>query len=156
MKTGFPWRVTGVGPQARETAREAARRSGMSVGEWLDTAIIDSALEEGVEPVPHRVHNGRADGGRRDDTLNEQLAEMTPRLDSLTRQLDATPHRPTQPASNNGKPRPPRPTSRPPAAERDSVDQAVAEIAQRQRALDGRVPSKPEPARASTQNFAGL
>ena len=37
MTSGVPWQVEGVGPQARETAREAARRSGMSVGEWLDT-----------------------------------------------------------------------------------------------------------------------
>src|SRR4030088_3801032 len=52
MKSGVPWQVKGVRRQARETAREAARRSGMSVGEWLDSVIIDSALDEGVEP-PH-------------------------------------------------------------------------------------------------------
>jgi localization factor PodJL len=50
MKSGVPWQVKGVRPQARETAREAARRSGMSVGEWLDNIILDSALHEGIEP----------------------------------------------------------------------------------------------------------
>ena len=34
MKSDVPWQVEGVRRQARETAREAARRSGMSVGEW--------------------------------------------------------------------------------------------------------------------------
>ena len=50
MKSGVPWQVKGVRRQARETAREAARRSGMSVGEWLDSVILDSALHEGIEP----------------------------------------------------------------------------------------------------------
>ena len=48
MKLGVPWRVTGIRPDARETAREAARRADMSVGEWLNTVILDSADEEGV------------------------------------------------------------------------------------------------------------
>ena len=42
MRSGVPWQVQ-VRPEARETAREAARRSGMSVSEWLDSLIIDSA-----------------------------------------------------------------------------------------------------------------
>jgi localization factor PodJL len=50
MKSDVPWQVEGVRRQARDTAREAARRSGMSVGEWLDTVILDSALHDGVEP----------------------------------------------------------------------------------------------------------
>jgi localization factor PodJL len=52
MKSGVPWHVKGVGRQARQTAHESARRSGMSVGEWLDTVIIDSTLSEDVEPEP--------------------------------------------------------------------------------------------------------
>src|SRR5262245_35881788 len=63
MKSGVPWQVQGVRPQARETAREAARRSGMSVGEWLDNLILDRGLHEGVEP-------GDPDY-RRDDTPSE-------------------------------------------------------------------------------------
>ena len=51
MKSGVPWQVQ-VRPEARETAREAARRSGMSVSEWLDSLIIDSASREGIEPAP--------------------------------------------------------------------------------------------------------
>src|SRR6266480_1872874 len=51
MKPGVTWQVK-VRQQARETAQEAARRSGMSVSEWLDTVILDSAREEGVEPAP--------------------------------------------------------------------------------------------------------
>ncbi len=38
-----PWHVKGVHPDAREVARDAARRSGLSVGEWLNSLIIDAA-----------------------------------------------------------------------------------------------------------------
>jgi localization factor PodJL len=38
-----PWHVKGVRPEVREAAREAARRSGLSVGAWLNSLIIDAA-----------------------------------------------------------------------------------------------------------------
>ena len=45
-----PWQVKGIDPEARETAREAARRSGVSVGRWLNSVILDQAAAEGVAP----------------------------------------------------------------------------------------------------------
>jgi localization factor PodJL len=39
MKFGGPWKSKGPRPPAREPMRDAARRSGMSVGEWLNTVI---------------------------------------------------------------------------------------------------------------------
>ncbi len=39
MKSGGPWNLRGLHPEARAAAREAARRSGMSVGEWFNTVI---------------------------------------------------------------------------------------------------------------------
>ena len=48
MKFGVPWSVKGIRPEARETAREAARRSGMSLGDWLNSVIIQQAEQEGV------------------------------------------------------------------------------------------------------------
>ena len=50
MKFGVPWSVKGIRPQARETAKEAARRSGMSLGEWLNSVVIRQAAEQGVTP----------------------------------------------------------------------------------------------------------
>ena len=49
MKFGVPWSVKGIRPEARETAREAARRSGMSLGEWLNSVILQQAAEDGVQ-----------------------------------------------------------------------------------------------------------
>ena len=52
MKFGVPWSVKGIRPEARETAEEAARRSGMSLGEWLNSVIIQQAEQEGVQSPP--------------------------------------------------------------------------------------------------------
>ncbi len=49
MKPGAPWQVSGVGREARQTAREAARRAGMSIGEWLDSIILELAEADDVE-----------------------------------------------------------------------------------------------------------
>src|ERR1700693_2749084 len=88
MTSGVPWQVEGVGPQARETAREAARRSGMSVGEWLDTVISDCANSEAVEPTGPRQDDDR-DTTRIDQSApSEDLAEANGRLDDVGRRLD--------------------------------------------------------------------
>ena len=46
MKFGVPWSVKGIRPEARETTREAARRSGVSLGEWLNSVILQQAEDE--------------------------------------------------------------------------------------------------------------
>src|SRR5262249_56474664 len=46
MTSSVPWQIRGVSLQTREAAREAARRSCISVGEWLDRAILDLALQD--------------------------------------------------------------------------------------------------------------
>jgi len=48
MKSGGPWNLRGLRPEARAAARAAARQSGMSVGEWLNT-VIQPADEENDE-----------------------------------------------------------------------------------------------------------
>jgi localization factor PodJL len=41
MKPGIPWSVKGIEPEVREVAKHAARRAGMTLGEWLNTVILD-------------------------------------------------------------------------------------------------------------------
>src|ERR1700716_2683646 len=99
MTSGVPWQVEGVQQQARETALEAARRSGMSVGEWLDAVIRDSAQTEGTGPQPEDGDtdaNDRAAGrhayadydDRRGRAGADDLAEFRGRVDEVGRQLD--------------------------------------------------------------------
>ncbi|HTC83225.1 MAG TPA: hypothetical protein VK683_02680, partial [Rhizomicrobium sp.] len=42
MRAELPWNVAGIPPEAREAARAAARREGLSVGEWLTRHILHS------------------------------------------------------------------------------------------------------------------
>ena len=46
MKSGGPWNLRGLRPEARAAARDAARRSGMSVGEWLNNVIPPTEAED--------------------------------------------------------------------------------------------------------------
>lgn len=43
MAQSMPWSVKGIDPDARDAAKEAARRAGMTLGEWLNTVIADKA-----------------------------------------------------------------------------------------------------------------
>ena len=52
MKSGGPWNLRGLRPETREAARTAARRSGMSVGEWLNNVIEpDDENDDQDEPA---------------------------------------------------------------------------------------------------------
>ncbi len=77
MKLGVPWSVNGIRPEARETAMEAARRSGVSLADWLNAVIIQQAEEEGVS-APSLDEHADADA----------LAAVNQRLDDLTRRIE--------------------------------------------------------------------
>ncbi len=49
-----PWSVKGIDPKAREMAKDLARRSGMTLGEWLNQMIVDGGEPEApaYEPAP--------------------------------------------------------------------------------------------------------
>jgi localization factor PodJL len=44
------WNIAGVGRQTRDAAEEAARRAGMRLDDWLETAIADQAAEQSARP----------------------------------------------------------------------------------------------------------
>ena len=46
MNAGAPWSVKGIDPKAREVAKDHARRSGMTLGEWLNRVILEDDLPE--------------------------------------------------------------------------------------------------------------
>jgi localization factor PodJL len=50
MNKAVPWSIKGVDFDAREAAQAAARRSGLSVGEWLNSVIAERAAEQQVTP----------------------------------------------------------------------------------------------------------
>lgn len=101
MKPGIPWSVKGIEPEVREAAKHAARRAGMTLGEWLNTVILDQndqgqaefrmPAEEIVqvpEPAPVRRPEPqlrRPEPSRRDDSslrledIAQQLSKLAQR-----------------------------------------------------------------------------
>lgn len=56
MSAAAPWSVKGIDPKAREIAKDLARRSGMTLGEWLNSMIIEDGDDDGYTPLPRRAH----------------------------------------------------------------------------------------------------
>src|SRR5947209_14927485 len=76
MRPAASWSIEGVAPEVRESAREAARRAGLSVGEWLNAAIAETAEEAG----------GAGGEPRRDEEsarLAQAIGRLTERLERL-------------------------------------------------------------------------
>jgi localization factor PodJL len=53
MRPDIPWNVAGIPMEAREAARAAARREGLSVGEWMTRRILRS-FSDTAEAAPMR------------------------------------------------------------------------------------------------------
>jgi localization factor PodJL len=168
MKFGFAWRVKGIRPIARETAREAARRAGLPLNEWLNTVILQQAVEQGMKG-PSRAPGEDATYSGQFSELHQRLDELTRRVDEVTRtgsaayapkrgreEIDQFVDTPRSPAANQTTPG----TYLPPG-----LDRAVAEFSTRRRALNGELaPSNPQtvpalaaaPAPAPSQSLSDL
>ena len=50
--------MKGIEPKAREIAKDLARRSGMTLGEWLNTIIMEDGDDDegGFTPLSRRSH----------------------------------------------------------------------------------------------------
>ncbi|GAC1327890.1 MAG: peptidoglycan-binding protein [Beijerinckiaceae bacterium] len=70
MSKAAPWSIKGVDFDAREAAREAARRSGVSLGDWLNSVIADRAAEQKLEP-------GELDAQARLDAVTARLQRLS-------------------------------------------------------------------------------
>lgn len=186
MKFGVPWSVKGIRPEARETAKEAARRSGMPLGEWLNSVILQQAGDFDEEDTygaadMSSVHERLDDITRRLDQFsrkgpeayaprrgreaaspnNDQLVQLISRLDQRIEQLAqlprmmapyAPPLAPQAPAWPNPQmpPQMARPAMPPQPGLPLGLDRAVADIAARQRSLNG-VAAPPRPMAPSSQ-----
>src|SRR3989304_820938 len=84
MKFSVPWSVKGIRPEARETAKEAARRSGMSLGDWLNSVILQQAEERGVRS-PAFDRDDEDSYGDEISGVHERLGEIRGRIEPLPR-----------------------------------------------------------------------
>ncbi len=185
MKSGGPWNLRGLRPETREAARDAARRSGMSVGEWLNNVIRQDDDDYGEpmrsanyddddedwrddkrresrygdrrdsrrrpryeehEPSRRRRDEREVESEREVTLAREEFGEVHARLDRLTQQLERmartdaprlTGAPAPQPHGYQSSPRTRHANRAPRHQPLVSVDNAVAEIAERQRQLYG-------------------
>jgi hypothetical protein len=170
----------------REAAREAARRSGMSVGEWLNRVIQSDADDYGEQMhfadfddeadddrryERRRAYRGRRredrEYGREATRAHDDLDAVHARLDRLSHQLERMARTETTSTPNyqhspqlTGAPEAPRQSSpnaqhflgsrAAPSQRTLSIDDAVADIVERQRTLYGDAPAA-APANAPPQ-----
>jgi len=78
MNKAVPWSIKGVDFDTREAAKEAARRDGLTLGEWMNRAISERAAEMGVSA--------------QEFIADERLEAVAAELARLSRD-DATPRR---------------------------------------------------------------
>ena len=90
MNSGASWNERGLSPELYQAAREAARRAGMSVEEWLD-----STFGNGSRP-PSRASPRRAKTpppSLRGARLSDTVAKLNARLEQLTSGRASARHR---------------------------------------------------------------
>lgn len=102
MSSAGPWSVKGIDPKAREIAKDLARRSGMTLGEWLNQMIIEGepdappppplynyAPPEHREPVRPVLQAPRARAGE------DENGRIVSALETFSARLEAAEHRST-------------------------------------------------------------
>jgi hypothetical protein len=82
MKLGFPWSVKDIRPEARDTAREAARRAGLPVNEWLNAVILQQVNGQNANAFARSNNSGSA------DHESQNYSQVHLRLDNLARRMD--------------------------------------------------------------------
>src|SRR3984885_6011943 len=87
MKSGGPWNLRGTRPDARATARDAARSS-MSVGEGLDTVVDPTKPQHDNARRPDDNEGRRADRARQQSEEDFRDRNARRQMDSSRRERD--------------------------------------------------------------------
>ncbi|HCX15505.1 MAG TPA: hypothetical protein DHH36_01080, partial [Afipia sp.] len=150
MTARVSWSVDGIEPSVRERAEASARRAGMSLGDWLNSAIGTPAaapreaqdvaeIHKRLDSISRQVeHMSRAPGAPKNDpAVARQLNDAISRLDARLSQISAgTPssHPPYQ-AAPAARTAPVMAPAMSPSL--SPMDFSIAEIVARQGELDG-------------------
>ncbi|HXW24814.1 MAG TPA: hypothetical protein VEK73_08720 [Xanthobacteraceae bacterium] len=88
MKSHTQLKLRGVRPEAIETAREAARRAGLSLSQWIDTAI-EQAAASGPPARPPAIQADPS-AGTGSARVHDRLDDIAARLDRLMQKTRAS------------------------------------------------------------------
>jgi len=102
MSASAPWSVKGIDAKAREVAKDLARRSGMTLGEWLNHMILEG---EDVGAAISRERD-RAEGRSeaRSEPREPQNVRRRPAYRETHNDIDDEPRRPAAPYSSGARP----------------------------------------------------
>ncbi|CAH1677882.1 TPR repeat protein [Hyphomicrobiales bacterium] len=101
MTQNVPWSVKGIDPQAREAAKDAARKAGMTLGAWLNGMIAET-----TQPGGGGLHRFSFDSESQDvfahaaDRLSLETAALKARAAEASRGAHAAPHGPAAALEN--------------------------------------------------------
>jgi localization factor PodJL len=128
MNSRVSWSVEGIDPSVRERAEAAARRAGMSLNDWLNSTIGDSALPSFRPPhdQPQQTY------GRE----HRAVDDIHQRLDSITRQIEQI-----------SRPRPEAPRGEAPRAEpavARQLNDAISRLDARLSQISNPAPRQPQ------------
>ncbi|KPF98895.1 hypothetical protein IP86_10505, partial [Rhodopseudomonas sp. AAP120] len=92
------WSVEGIEPSVRERAEAAAKRAGMSLADWINGQLGDSAPQPQYQSQPQPQVRAPAAPARSPiaDKNASEVAEIHQRLDSIARQIDQISRPPTR------------------------------------------------------------
>ena len=80
MNSRVSWSVEGIDPSVRDRAEAAARRAGMSLNDWLNSTVGESA--------PPGFRNAPEQPPSMPNQETRDVADIHQRLDSITRQIE--------------------------------------------------------------------
>jgi localization factor PodJL len=101
MNSRVSWSVDGIDPSVRDRAEAAARRAGMSLSDWLNSTIGDSAPPPFQPRPPMQSQLSGQTPGQMPSRETRDVADIHQRLDSITRQIEAI----SRPPQRNDVPR---------------------------------------------------
>jgi localization factor PodJL len=102
MAKVIPWSVKGVEPEAREAAKIAARRAGMTLGQWLNNTIRAAAAQQlattgrALQPsdatdlAPYDADQRSHPPAPTSESILENLLNLSNRIDRTEQKTEAT------------------------------------------------------------------
>src|SRR6185436_13868843 len=96
MNSRVSWSVDGIDPSVRERAEAAARRAGMSLNDWLNSTLGETAPPNFREPYQQQRQGPDPRQEQRPDPRAQQMpsqesrevADIHQRLDAITQQIE--------------------------------------------------------------------
>ncbi|PWE76368.1 hypothetical protein XF30_05860, partial [Bradyrhizobium sp. SUTN9-2] len=85
MNSRVSWSVDGIDPSVRERAEAAARRAGMSLNDWLNSTLGDTAPPNFRGSYDQRPQHVPSQGPSQE---SREVADIHQRLDAITQQIE--------------------------------------------------------------------